>query len=285
MAARRDTLIILDCCDAGLAAARDVGEEYGDESCYNLSDESDSGDDDIDDGESPADNRQSLGLDGGSEEPGGEGGQDRIDGSDDEGGVSGGEEIPDDGYKGDDDRHSNGAGDQESIDELDREGIHKSDGESHYDGDGESNHGADYQRDGESSHGNNSTNGSPRRLPPSPPADNPPAPRLEERKELIGACGWGIETWGRTSPALWNVLDTRLATPGSNMSTFTLVSEMNSVLAKRFVEAKRFDQAGSSADKITQAVHYVLRDWDEGRRAGEAGAERAGKIVLPNIRH
>ncbi|KAF1951962.1 hypothetical protein CC80DRAFT_508321 [Byssothecium circinans] len=69
----------------------------------------------------------------------------------------------------------------------------------------------------------------------------------ERRKELIGACGWEIETGYHLAPALCTVLKNRLPTGGSDMSTFTLVRDMNNELV------------GKSKGSAPQAVHYILQ--------------------------
>lgn len=99
--------------------------------------------------------------------------------------------------------------------------------------------------------------------------------RLEARKELIGACGWGVETSDHMSPSMCRVLKNRLRRLGSNMSTFRLVHEMNSILVKEYVRPP----AGKVSEDIPQAVHYVLRH----QQPASSRRVRAGKIVLPHI--
>jgi hypothetical protein len=96
---------------------------------------------------------------------------------------------------------------------------------------------------------------------------NPKADRndnLLPRKELIGACGWGNETMSHMSPAMCRTLEA--LQPGSSISTFTLVNNMNSRLVS--------DYSGNR--HVPQAVHYVLRD----TRSRDDKGMLAGKIIL-----
>ncbi|EUC32005.1 hypothetical protein COCCADRAFT_6178 [Bipolaris zeicola 26-R-13] len=99
------------------------------------------------------------------------------------------------------------------------------------------------------------------------------ANHLEARKELIGACGWGVGTTNHMSPAMCTVFEDHLRTPGSNMSTFRLVHEMNRILVRKYI----CPPAGKEPADIPQAVHYVLRH----QQRESMRRVRAGKIVLP----
>ena len=67
------------------------------------------------------------------------------------------------------------------------------------------------------------------------------------RKELIGACGWGTDTFDHMCLALCNAIKTGLEKEHSSISTFTLVRLMNNYLVTR------------RREKHPQAVHYILQ--------------------------
>lgn len=81
-------------------------------------------------------------------------------------------------------------------------------------------------------------------------ATNPVDLRGNFRKELLGACSWGNETFEHMSPSLVKVLTKArdLGLPGDVISVSTLVRMMN------------IDLAGTEGVQVVpQAVHYNLR--------------------------
>ncbi|KAK6384364.1 hypothetical protein LTS17_001927 [Exophiala oligosperma] len=216
MHAKYDTLIILDCCNAGLAAVRDVENEYDEDGDVNQNvPELDDGQDDISDIDADDD-----------------------DDNDDGGGGDDDDAIADGGDGDDNDNYGDqGGDDQEAAD------------------DGNQEVGAEVT-------GNGGGNG------------DHPVQRLKARKELIGACGWGVSTSNHMSPAMCKVLSRRLH-GHSTMSTFTLVSEMNGV------QVREWNYTADPNEEVPQAVHYVLRERTHAQPEEET--MQAGKITLHRI--
>ncbi|OAG35450.1 hypothetical protein AYO21_10400 [Fonsecaea monophora] len=68
------------------------------------------------------------------------------------------------------------------------------------------------------------------------------------RKELIGACGWGLSTRNDMSEAMCTIFKNLDKKKDDTMSAITLVSRMNHHMVKSF----------GGAGTVPQAVHYLL---------------------------
>jgi hypothetical protein len=89
-------------------------------------------------------------------------------------------------------------------------------------------------------------------------------PPATTRKELIGACGWGVDAGYHMSPALSKVIEEGFPRAESSMSTPTLIRRMNNLLAKKLKDGK--------TGQPTQGVHYLLQRNSE------------DKMILPNLK-
>jgi hypothetical protein len=88
-------------------------------------------------------------------------------------------------------------------------------------------------------------------------------PPATTRKELIGACGWGVDAGYHMSPALAEVIREHFPEPESSMSTPTLIRRMNESLVKEWKDGNK--------EQPTQGVHYLLQRNSE------------DKMILPNL--
>jgi hypothetical protein len=84
----------------------------------------------------------------------------------------------------------------------------------------------------------------------------------EYRKELVGACGWGLKTQNWMSPAMSEAMRD---IPNGAMSMSTIVRRMNNILAQRYLRSRSGGDDEDYEDHVPQAVHFVLRRTERDR--------------------